>query len=199
MTKVKSETTDSKIVDELVADILRMKTSEDISAISNRHALGSMISDKFNKQYGKREMATLARRTGLSESTLYKSCQFANEFSVDDVSTLSAGPFTLSWRMVAQNMAIGRENLLKAYVDAKTVSEFRNAVTKLKGGKKVRIPGESKKDLKNTVNRLLEELKKTHDRLTTTEHELEALRSSLLPSVVMPPVYEPVNQQIMAV
>ena len=133
---VKRETqSEIKTDEDLVERIFKLEQEGNSSLIRNRHGIGTNIISHYKGKYGDSEMERLAEKTGIAKDTLYKSCQFARQYTQEQLDQLLGGEWPMSWRMISLNLDLETETLIKTYLDADSKSAFYDAVRKLKGPK----------------------------------------------------------------
>jgi predicted nuclease with TOPRIM domain len=98
---------------------------------------------------------------------------------------LTRGAFTLSWHLVATNMTVGADNLVKVFQESKNLREFRNAVTNLKPPKKADENGaektkpKSRRELENEIARLREILQVKDQQIEELTAEIYELKEKI--------------------
>jgi hypothetical protein len=102
------------------------------SVIKSRWTLGQKINQSGDTVYGENTAGRISEEVGYSESTIQKSRKFARIYSNSQIDTLLHGPFSLSWRDVAQNLSVPPEDFLRTYNESRNREEFRNAVTEFR-------------------------------------------------------------------
>jgi hypothetical protein len=117
---------------ELIEYAKWLKTREHQSVVKLRWYLGHKIDGSGDSVYGQDTAGRIAEEVGYSKSTVHKSLKFAREYSNDQLASLLNGPFSLSWRDVAQNLSVAPEEFLRTYHDSENLEQFRNAVTQLR-------------------------------------------------------------------
>jgi hypothetical protein len=130
---------------------------------------------KAEKAYGKDELGKIAKKTGWSQSSLQKACQFAEKYSPDQVDALSRGRFQLAWRDIAQNLCLEPQALIDAYSGAETPKQFRNAVIQLRQP----LQGGTPPPKPKTRKELERELVERDQRITDLENRIQALEAKI--------------------
>ena len=102
------------------------------SVIKSRWTLGQKINQSGDTVYGENTAGRIAEEVGYSESTIQKSRKFARIYSNSQIDTLLHGPFSLSWRDVAQNLSVAPEDFLRTYNESRNREQFRNGVTEFR-------------------------------------------------------------------
>jgi len=119
---------------------------------------------------------------GYSKSTVHKSLKFAKGYSDEQLASLLNGPFSLSWRDIAQNLSVPPEDFLRTYHDSEDLEQFRNAVTQLRPtrNRSTRVPRKTRveletenTDLRNRVSDLETENAALQQRIKELEGEQE--------------------------
>lgn len=119
--------------DQLVQTVSKLWNYKEGTKLATYYLIGKVINDYRSKKiYGDSEMAKLADFIAVNISNLYKACQFAERYTDEQVRQLLSGSFVMSWRNIAQNLAVPCETILELYWQSQTSGEFCNAVTKLK-------------------------------------------------------------------
>jgi hypothetical protein len=118
--------------EQLIAFAKWLKSREQQSVIKSRWTLGQKINQSGDTVYGENTAGRIAEEVGYSESTIQKSRKFARIYSNSQIGTLLHGPFSLSWRDVAQNLSVAPEDFLRTYNESRNREEFRNAVTEFR-------------------------------------------------------------------
>lgn len=131
--------------DELVHFLKRNHASAEGSRTVGYYNMGRGILSYYKKKYGQNELQRIATKTEIGISTLEKICRFASSFSQDQVQILCSGRFSISWRNIAQNLALGPEMIIEVYRSSNNLMQFRNAVRKLKNPLERRGKSEKKK------------------------------------------------------
>lgn len=172
---------DPKKEEELILQLQNLKRENDNGSIVVNWGLGSMILSVYEKAYGEDKLQMLAKKTGFSKSALHKACQFAREFTQEQMEALTKGPFTLSWRHVACNMTVGAENLVKVFQVSKNLREFCNAVTKFKPPKGTgeKTKPKSRRELEAEIARLREILQIKDKQITGLNAEIDGLKKTV--------------------
>lgn len=129
----------------LVHFLKRIHASAEGSRIAGYYYMGKGILSFYKKKYGQNELQQIATKTEIGVSTLEKICRFASCFSEEQVKILCNGHFLLSWRNIAQNLALNPEILIEAYRSSSNLKQFHNAVRKLKNPSERRGKSEKKK------------------------------------------------------
>jgi len=129
---------------------------------------------KAEKAYGKDELGKIAKKTGWSQSSLQKACQFAEKYSPDQVDALSRGRFQLAWRDIAQNLCLEPQALIDAYSGAETPKQFRNAFIQLRQP----LQGGTPPPKPKTRKELERELVERDQRIADLENRIQALEAN---------------------
>jgi hypothetical protein len=169
---------------ELIDYAIWLKSDEENSIIFRRWFLGTRINDFYEKKYGKDELQNIADASGYSKSTIYKSCQFANNYTEENLNKLFGGIFTISWRDIAQNLMLNPDEFVKVYLASQDINEFRNIVTDLKDGNESESreddSGSSRKtrvDLEVEIESYVQQLKQKDSQIADLETQLISLQT----------------------
>jgi len=160
--------------DQLIEYAKWLKTREHQSVIKLRWFLGQKIKESGDSVYGQDTAGRIAEEVGYSKSTVQKSLKFAREYSSEQLASLLNGPFSLSWRDIAQNLSVPAEDFLRTYHDSENLVQFRNAVTQL-GPTRNRSPREPRK----TRVELETENVELRNRVSTLETEKAELQARI--------------------
>jgi len=68
----------------------------------------------------------------LARDTLTKACNFARQYTEEQVKHILKGKFVHSWFELAQSLTVAPQNLITAYQESSSPSEFHNAIIKSK-------------------------------------------------------------------
>jgi hypothetical protein len=188
--------------DQLIEFAKWLKSREHHSIIKSRWTLGQKINDSGGTVYGEDTAGRIAEEVGYSKSTIIKSRKFARMYSASQVSTLLNGFFSLSWRDIAQNLSVPTDDFLRAYEEADTLGEFRNAVTELRPeGTAQRRPRQPRltrtelesrnTELQNRVTELESENDELKRRIKELQRQLEAAEADIIDVIKDP---EPANE-----
>ena len=128
---------------------------------------------KAEKAYGKDELGKIAKKTGWSQSSLQKACQFAEKYSPDQVDALSRGRFQLAWRDISQNLCLEPQALIDGYLGAETPKQFRNAVIQLRQP----LQGATLPPKPKTRKELERELSERDQKIADLENRIQALEA----------------------
>jgi hypothetical protein len=192
--------------EELIREIKNIKDNLENSKLSTYHAVGTKIKGFYGKNYGKNEMAKIARFIDLSTSTVYKIVQFADKYCWQDVEEISAGAFQLSWHRLRDNLSLQKEEVLRVYRASHNMAEFKrkaiqlrrtlktnqeaeqeanDKVNGLEGSEQI-CPGvlnlpvqDSNRNLSETIQNLQTEITKLQSEIEQKNRELDSLRMDL--------------------
>jgi len=168
--------------DQLIDFAKWLKTREHQSVVKLRWYLGHKIHGSGDSVYGQDTAGRIAEEVGYSKSTVHKSLKFAKGYSDEQLASLLNGPFSLSWRDIAQNLSVPPENFLRTYHDSEDLEQFRNAVTQLRPtrNRSTRVPRKTRveletenTDLRNRVSDLETENAALQQRIKELEGEQE--------------------------
>jgi hypothetical protein len=81
---------------------------------------------------GRKNSERIAQATEIGRDTLTKACKFARQYSKEHVEILLRGRFVVSWRHIAQNLAIAPQKVIDVYQQAPSREQFYNGIIKLK-------------------------------------------------------------------
>ena len=109
-----------------------LKAREHHSVIKSRWLFGRAIDRSGETVYGENTAGRIAEEVGYSKSTVHKSFKFARKYSNEQLASLLNGPFSLSWRDIAQNLSVDSADFLRTYSESENPEQFRNAVTQLR-------------------------------------------------------------------
>ena len=151
-----------------------IKSREHQSIVKLRWYLGQKIKGSGDSVYGQNTAGRIADEVGYSKSTVHKSLKFARKYSTEQLASLVNGPFSLSWRDVAQNLSVPAEDFLRTYHDSENLEQFRNAVMQLR-----RTRNPSTRTRRKTRVELETENAELRNRVSTLETENAALQQRI--------------------
>jgi len=126
------ETTGEITEERLLIEIKNIKSRIENSKLLAYHAIGTRIMGFYGKNYGKDEMAKIARTIDLPKSTVYKIVQFAEKYDQPDVEEISEGAFQLSWHRLRDNLSLQKEEVLRCYRASHNIAEFSRKIKQIK-------------------------------------------------------------------
>lgn len=144
-TKTRSEVVDSNLPvlaeprieteEELfnLADGIAKKMHE--SRLVGCYQLGACLNACSYATYGDGTIERLSKHIGIGRHTLYKSRQFARNFSIEEFEELLTGDFPMTWNVVQVNLTLKSEDFVEVYKSSTSKKEFIKRVKKLKGPK----------------------------------------------------------------
>ena len=162
------------------------------SRLAAYHAIGSKIKGFYGKNYGKNEMAKIAKTVDLSTSTVYKIVQFVEKYNWEDIEEISEGAFQLSWHRLRDNLSLQKEEVIRVYRASHNIAEFNRKIKEIKRISKCNhepeqfCPGvlnlsaqDSNKKVSEKVTDLPAEIKKLQSELDQKNRQLDTLRKVL--------------------
>jgi len=129
---VTRETGRMETEEELIKEIKNIKNRLENSKLAAYHTIGTKIKGFYGKNYGKNEMAKIAKTIDLSKSTVYKIVQFAEKYNYEDIEEISGGAFQLSWHRLRDNLSLQREDVLRVYRGSHSIAEFHRKIKQIK-------------------------------------------------------------------
>jgi hypothetical protein len=120
---------------ELILSIKSLYRHEQQSMLPTYWHIGKIVCAYCKKKkYGNEQIEKIEDETGIKGSTLTKCRTFAKKYEEKDLKALlkSKDKFLMSWHLIAQNLTLESEQLIEAYENSTTKSEFCNSVTELK-------------------------------------------------------------------
>lgn len=116
----------------LIAYTANIHDHVQINSITGYWEIGRSINTFYKGKYGTKELESIAQGTGIGRDTLAKACKFAKQYSKENVEMLLRGNFIVSWRQIAQNLAIPPQKVIEVYQQAPSREQFYNGIIKLK-------------------------------------------------------------------
>ncbi len=179
--------------EQLIIEIKNIKTRMENSRLEAYHAIGTKISGFYGKNYGKNEMAKIAKTIDLSKSTVYKVVQFAEKYSWENIEEFSEGAFQLSWHRLRDNLSLEKKQVIRVYHASHNLSEFSRKIKQMKrlsnsnqesendnGNGKSEIQEESEQFCPRVLNLPLEvSNKELSEKVTSLNAEITKLQSEL--------------------
>lgn len=116
----------------LIAYAANIHAQVQVNSITGYWEIGRSINAFYKGKYGTKELERIAQATEIGRDTLAKACKFARQYSKEHVEILLRGRFVVSWRQIAQNLAIAPQKVIDVYQQAPSREQFYNGIIKLK-------------------------------------------------------------------
>lgn len=119
---------------ELIKHTKKLYKSAQASLLTSYWWIGQNVFSFYEKKkkYGDETLKKIAKKVGMKRDTLSKVCQFARQYTEDQVTELTTGKFPVSWNTIYHNLTIKTKDFMTAYSKSNTRKELVTAITRLK-------------------------------------------------------------------